>query len=49
MLVVYLIVVGDMLVGSGKHPGILTEDCGGRRVVLSVITVIVLAPLVSNT
>lgn len=48
MLVVYLIVMGDMLVGTATHPGILTPDCGSRRVVLAVITLVVLLPLVTT-
>ncbi|KAL6782747.1 hypothetical protein ACKKBG_A07975 [Auxenochlorella protothecoides x Auxenochlorella symbiontica] len=49
MLVVYLVVIGDMLVGSPGEPGILTQDCGSRRVVLAVVAVVLLAPLVSST
>lgn len=47
MLVIYLVVMGDLLVGSAGNPGLLTPDCGNRRIVLAVITLLVLVPLLS--
>ena len=47
MLVVYLVVIGDVLVGSDGNTGLLTPECGSRRVVLAVITLLVIAPLLS--
>ncbi|KAI7843066.1 hypothetical protein COHA_003238 [Chlorella ohadii] len=49
MMVVYLVVIGDVLVGEGKAEGLLSEDCGDRRTVLAVVTLLLLAPLVSAT
>lgn len=42
-----MIVVGDLLVGSGRDEGLLSEACGGRRTVLAVVSLVVLAPMLS--
>lgn len=50
-MVLYLVVMGDILTGEAgsKAEGLLSEDCGDRRTVLAVLTVLLLAPLVSAT
>ncbi len=35
--------------GGGGSDGLLSPECGDRRTVLAVITVLLLAPLVSAT
>lgn len=46
--VVYMIIVGDILVGhSDSDQGLLSEACGGRPIVLAVVSLLVLAPLLS--
>ena len=42
-----LVVVGDILVGAGSSEGLLSPECGDRRTVLAVVTLLLLAPLVS--
>lgn len=49
ILVIALIIVGDVLVGDAKAPGLLSEECGDRQTVLAVVTVVLIAPLVSVT
>lgn len=46
-MVVALVVVGDILVGEGKAEGLLSPDCGDRRTVLAVVSLLLLAPMVS--
>jgi amino acid permease len=48
VLIIALVVVGDILVGDGTA-GLLSEACGSRQVVLAVVTVVLIAPLVSVT
>lgn len=43
-----LVVVGDILVGAGSSEGLLSPECGDRRTVLAVVTLLLLAPLVST-
>ena len=49
ILVIALIVVGDILVGKKGADGLLSAACGDRQTVLTVATVILIAPLVSVT
>jgi hypothetical protein len=43
-----MIVIGDVLVGATPdEEGLLSEACGGRRIVLGVVTLLVLAPMLS--
>ncbi len=37
------------LCGCPQAEGLLSEDCGDRRTVLAVVTLLLLAPLVSAT
>lgn len=48
LMVVYIIVVGDILVGHGdSEEGLLSATCGDRRIVLAVVTLVILAPMLS--
>ena len=47
--VIALIVIGDILVGHHAHEGLLSAACGDRQTVLIVVSVILIAPLVSVT
>eukprot|EP00887_Chlorella_sp_A99_P003925 scaffold11.g3925.t1 len=42
---VYLVVVGDALVGNNGMDGLLSEACGNRRTVLAVVCLLLLLPL----
>ena len=48
VLIIALIVIGDILVGS-EAQGLLSPACGDRATVLAVVTVVLIAPLVSVT
>ncbi|KAL4515201.1 hypothetical protein Ndes2526B_g09596 [Nannochloris sp. 'desiccata'] len=48
VLIIALIVIGDILVGSDGQ-GLLSPACGDRSTVLAVVTVVLIAPLVSVT
>jgi hypothetical protein len=45
------VITGDILVGDsdGEQEGLLSPECGDRRTVLAVITLLILVPLVSAT
>ncbi len=48
LMMVYMIVIGDVLVGdSHGNEGLLSAACGDRRIVLAVVTLLVLAPMLS--
>ena len=49
VLVIALMIVGDILVGSGRDQGLLSPECGSRSTVLAVVTIFLLAPLSSVT
>ena len=49
MQLIYLGVIGDILVGTDGAEGLLSQECGNRRTVLAVVTVLLLAPMVSAT
>jgi hypothetical protein len=49
MQLIYLVVIGDILVGTDGAEGLLSQECGDRRTVLAVVTVLLLAPMVSAT
>jgi hypothetical protein len=43
------VITGDLLVGDDGSEGLLSPECGDRRTVLAVITLLLLVPLVSAT
>jgi amino acid permease len=49
VLIIALIVIGDILVGGSDDQGLLSSACGDRSTVLAVVTVVLIAPLVSVT
>jgi hypothetical protein len=49
MQLIYLVVIGDILVGTDGAEGLLSQECGNRRTVLAMVTVLLLAPMVSAT
>lgn len=49
IMAIYLIVVGDVLVGGGGSPGLLSEAAGSRHVVLAVVCLLLLPAVLPRT